>query len=412
MKETQKKSTESVKNDINQQNNETIEDEDDFTIKNNEKIKIGNKLFDEQTLTRCSIVKLSLLGYKIKQINKILKIKSSLAWKWSHFNNFYGKGYRKSKFTENEKEFLCKQAEGKIAGLGGASSRDLEKIFKEKFNKNISHTTVNTILNRGLSRPLKVVNTFILTNEHEEKRRKFADFILENKLSSEKILFTDECRVVLFPKLNKENNIIRYSKEERMSRFKPEIQKKRTNEVPKFEQSIMIAGGICHYGLTNLVFCSGTQNNFSCKQFLLFMKKDLDKFKKDNNLINDILFQQDNAACHTSYDSKAAIKILFEKNRINWSPNSPDLSPIENVWAILKEKLSKRKIRNLDELRENILDIWIKFPTSLCKKLCEQFDEKMKLIKEFKGARINKEMMINVEKKKKKNKKKKERNWI
>ena len=43
MKETQRKSTESVKNDINQQNNETIEDEDDFTIKNNEKIKIGNK---------------------------------------------------------------------------------------------------------------------------------------------------------------------------------------------------------------------------------------------------------------------------------------------------------------------------------------------------------------------------------
>ena len=79
MKETQKKSTESVKNDINQQNNETIEDEDDFTIKNNEKIKIGNKLFDEQTLTRCSIVKLSLLGYKIKQISETLKIKSSLA---------------------------------------------------------------------------------------------------------------------------------------------------------------------------------------------------------------------------------------------------------------------------------------------------------------------------------------------
>ena len=46
----------------------------------------------------------------------------------------------------------------------------------------------------------------------------------------------------------------------------------------------MIAGGICHYGLTNLVFFRGTQNNFSYKQFLLFMKNDLDKFKKDNEL--------------------------------------------------------------------------------------------------------------------------------
>ena len=405
IKETKKKSTVNIKDDTNKKNNEAEEDENDFIIKNNQKIKIGNKLFDEQTLTRCLIVKLSLLGYKIKQISKILKIKSSLVWKWSHFDNFYGKGFRKSKFTENEKEFLCKQAEGKIAGLGGASSRDLQKVFKEKFHKSISHTSVNTILNNGLSTPLRVVNTFILTNEHEEKRRKFADYILENNLSSEKILFTDECRVVLFPKLNKANNIVRYNKEERMSRYKPEIQKKRTNEVPKFEQSIMIAGGICHYGLTNLVFCSGTQNNFSYKQFLLFMKKDLDKFKEDNELKNDILFQQDNAACHTSYDSKAAIKVLFDKNSIKWPPNSPDLSPIENVWAILKEKLSKRKIRNLDDLRENILDIWIKFPTSLCKKLCMQFDEKIKLIREFKGARINKEMMINVEKKNKKEKK-------
>ena len=49
-------------------------------------------------------------------------------------------------------------------------------------------------------------------------------------------------------------------------RWKPDIQQKRANEIPKFEQSIMIAGGNVKYGLTNLVFCSGTQNNFSYKQ--------------------------------------------------------------------------------------------------------------------------------------------------
>ena len=61
------------------------------------------------------------------------------------------------------------------------------------------------------------------------------------------------------------------------------------------------------------------------------MKKNLDKFKEENNLEYDILFQQDNAACNTSFESKAAIKILFDKNNINWPPNSPDLSPIENI---------------------------------------------------------------------------------
>ena len=46
----------------------------------------------------------------------------------------------------------------------------------------------------------------------------------------------------------------------------------------------MIAGGISKYGLSSLIFCSGTQNNFSYKQFLLFMKKDIEKIKEENNL--------------------------------------------------------------------------------------------------------------------------------
>ena len=133
-----------------------------------------------------------------------------------------------------------------------------------------------------------------------------------------------------------------------------EIQKKRSNEIPKFEQTTMITGGLDLYGLTNLVFGSVTQNNFSYKQFLLFMKKDIDKFGEDNKLEEDIIFQQDNETCDSSYESKASIKIFFDKNTIELPPNSPDLSSIDNVWAILKEKLSRRKIRNLDELRENI----------------------------------------------------------
>ena len=72
------------------------------------------------------------------------------------------------------------------------------------------------------------------------------------------------------------------------------------------------------------------------------------------------------------------------------------MSPIENVWAILKEKLSKRKINNLDELRENILDVWVKFPTSLCEKLCSQFKYKINYINEFGGKRINKDILVRI----------------
>ena len=113
------------------------------------------------------------------------------------------------------------------------------------------------------------------------------------------------------------------------------------------------------------------------------MKHDMGKIKKDNNLKENLIFQQDNAACHTSRESICAIEVLFGKDFIEWPPNSPDLSPIENVWAIIKEKLEKRSIKNLDDLRENFMDIWAKFPVSLCEKICDKFKDKMKYIEKF-----------------------------
>ena len=80
------------------------------------------------------------------------------------------------------------------------------------------------------------------------------------------------------------------------------------------------------------------------------------------------------------------------------------MSPIENVWSILKEKLPKRKINNLDELRDNILDIWVKFPTSLCEKLVSQFKYKIKYVNDFGGKRINKKILRKIIKEQKDNK--------
>ena len=368
-----------------------------------EKIKVGKNYYDNHTLTRLAIVKLSQLGYNCMRICSILKSPRMLTWKWMNYTKFEAKGTRRSKFNDEEKEFLCNKVKGKIVGKEASSSRRLATDFYEKYNKTISHSTINNILNDGLSKPLKVVNTFKLTKTHEDKRLKFAEYIIDNNINTNNIFFTDECRVVLYPKLNKQNNFIRNDKQEREKRWLPEIQKKRENETPKFEKSIMIAGGVCKYGLSNLVFCSGTQNNFSYKQFLLFMKNDMEQIEKDNNLKEKLIFQQDNAACHTSKDSKAAIDILFGENTIEWPPNSPDLSPIENVWAILKEKLSKRNIKNYDDLRENILDIWVKFPVSLCEKLCSKFNDKIKYVKEYKGQRINQELSNKIKKDRKDN---------
>ena len=206
-------------------------------------------------------------------------------------------------------------------------------------------------------------------------------------------MFTDECRVVLYPKVNPQINVIRLSDINKKNIYTFEVNKKRTFYRPKFEISLMVAGGISKYGLSNLVFRSGIQNNFSYKQFLIFLKDDMDRIKKYNNLDNDLLFQQDNDSCHKSRESMETIEVIFEKNKIWWPANSPDLSPIEIVWAILKQELSKRKNSNLNELRNNILDIWNRFPKELCLKIISEFDEKVKICQKEGGKILNKALI-------------------
>ena len=42
----------------------------------------------------------------------------------------------------------------------------------------------------------------------------------------------------------------------------------------------------------------------------------------------------------------------------NWSPQSPDLNPIENVWRILKSRVKKHKCKTAAALRTAILEEW------------------------------------------------------
>ena len=57
---------------------------------------------------------------------------------------------------------------------------------------------------------------------------------------------------------------------------------------------------------------------------------------------NNVIFQQDNAAIHTSKLTKDWFKT---KNIevLDWPTKSPDLNPIENLWGIVSRRLHKNK---------------------------------------------------------------------
>ncbi|GBC01784.1 hypothetical protein RclHR1_04330002 [Rhizophagus clarus] len=54
------------------------------------------------------------------------------------------------------------------------------------------------------------------------------------------------------------------------------------------------------------------------------------------------VFQQDNDPKHTSCDVKNDLEIHLSGWVLPWPFYSPDLNPIENVWAILKKNIEKK----------------------------------------------------------------------
>ncbi len=96
---------------------------------------------------------------------------------------------------------------------------------------------------------------------------------------------------------------------------------------------------------------------------------------------SDDYFQQDNAPCH-----KAQIIsdwFLEHDNEITlfkWSPQSPDLSPIEHLWDVVEREIHIMDVQptNLQQLRDAIMSICSKmsdecFQHILCHEELRQF---------------------------------------
>lgn len=84
--------------------------------------------------------------------------------------------------------------------------------------------------------------------------------------------------------------------------------------------------------------------------------------------LDEYIFQQDNAPCHKS---KKTLN-FFEQNNVNlmiWPAQSPDLNPIENLWAYMKKELIKYNAKNINELKLRILEIWHSIPADYIEKL-------------------------------------------
>ena len=212
----------------------------------------------------------------------------------------------------------------------------------------------------------------LLSEGQRKARRDFcaahADWLAEDWAT---VLFSDECTFRQFAALK---TYVRRPPNERYN-------ERYTVPTVKFSRGVMAWGSISSRGAGALwIFPSG--HTMIGHDYTTIMKMVLEPTMTDASCT---IFQQDNCTCH-----RAATKWVQDDTpytTLTWPGNSADLSPIENVWPLMKRYVSERGASNVTELADVIVDAWNAVVTpELCAKLVRSMPERIQACLQARGG--------------------------
>lgn len=191
------------------------------------------------------------------------------------------------------------------------------------------------------------------------------------------ILFTDESKFNVF---NSDGRVMVWRKPGERLDLK--------NLVPTVKhggKSVMVWGSISANGVGNLVFIEGILDSI---EYVRILSENLDISVEKAGLGKDYIFMQDNDPKHKS---KYTMEYLRENGvkLLEHPAQSPDLNPIENVWAYVEIELKKREIKNVRELKAAIVEIWNKIDKNFLKRLVSSMPKRISEVIRAKGGHIN-----------------------
>lgn len=309
------------------------------------------------------------LGLSQSTVNRVRK-------RHSH-NLDLSKGGRPRVLTEQEKRYASR-----LVTVGGLeTATEVAKVIRRETGVEMCDNTLrNALREQGLSSSKKIKKPF-LSEKNIKARFQFAQNHKDWTVSDwERVVFSDETK------------ICRFSSDGRgwcWIEDKENIPVRVVNQTVKHGGgSIMLWSCLTSKGLGAL---HNIQGRLNAKGYIGILEQHLYSTLQDLEFnVEEVIFQHDNASVH----STKIVSDWFERQPfcvLEWPAQSPDLNPIENVWASLKRRLNSYSTppNGILQLWERVQEVFFSISVEECKRLYASMPHRIAAVLAAKGRWTN-----------------------
>lgn len=256
-----------------------------------------------------------------------------------------------------------------------SSAAQLAGDLKDRFDITVSPQTIrNRLHDAGLHGRAARKKPY-LTKQHRAQRLKYANDCLKFTPDDwKRVIFSDESSVWLTGSAGRI-----YVWREPGEEFKEGY------TVPTFKsgrETLMIWGCITWEGVGGLHICT---ESVKSAYYQSILEANLRATQSVLGLDDNIMFVQDGAPAHRS---RATRRYLADNNItcLKHPAQSPDLNPIENLWAMLKKEISKNPASSISDLIAKLESLWYDIEPSVVQKLYLSMPTRFQHVKANKGG--------------------------
>lgn len=211
----------------------------------------------------------------------------------------------------------------------------------------VSDRTVQRTLNKAGLHGRTARNKPYISPANKQKRLAFAlEHVDKDQEYWNRVLFTDE---------SKFNISASDGKVTVWRRVGEEFQQKNLRGTVKHGGGgVLVWGCMAANGVGSLAFIEGTMNQFD---YISILARELTPSVTRLGIAENFIFSQDNDPKHTARNTR--LFLLYNARRqLKTPPQSPDLNPIEHLWAEVERRIRLRDIRNREHLKSVLKEVW------------------------------------------------------